>query len=119
MSKTKFFLIILGASFLWHLAWFSMTKIVINTSPAKDTRYSKVSFLGPLLDQKDSGKVYVSQKTSSGDKLVKDEYISLEESAMFKKNSFGLDKKSNIFSPPENISLKNVLDDSNIDAPGI
>jgi hypothetical protein len=45
----RIFIIALFASFLWHLLWISTVKIVSNPVNAHAVKFSKVSFLGPLL----------------------------------------------------------------------
>ena len=46
----RIFALAILASLIWHLFWFSTIAIVSNPINARSVKFSKVSFLGPLLE---------------------------------------------------------------------
>ncbi len=52
MKDSKLFIMILAGSFAWHIFWISLVDITVETNQPKSVRYGKISFLGPILDEK-------------------------------------------------------------------
>jgi hypothetical protein len=50
MSKYRILAIAVAASVAWHLFWLFAIKIDISPRQTKEVKFSKVSFLGPILD---------------------------------------------------------------------
>ena len=48
-ANYKVFAIAIFASLIWHVFWISTIKIVSDSASGRAVRFSKVSFLGPLL----------------------------------------------------------------------
>lgn len=50
-SKYKILIIAISVSFIWHIFWLSAVKVVIVPNKIEPVRFSKVSFLGPILSR--------------------------------------------------------------------
>lgn len=64
LSKYRILIMAVGLSFAMHCFWLSAIKIAVAPESKKEVRFSKVSFLGPILT-KISTEVRISPRTRS------------------------------------------------------
>lgn len=49
LSKYRILILAIAASFVWHVLWLSVIKVVAAPNSAQTVKFSKISFLGPIL----------------------------------------------------------------------
>ncbi|MDD5428053.1 MAG: hypothetical protein PHI58_02325 [Candidatus Omnitrophica bacterium] len=75
----RIFALAVFASFLWHLFWMSAITVVSRPDSAGHVKFSKVSFLGPLLGKGDMG---LQARPKEGSFLEK-RYLELDRSSYY------------------------------------
>ncbi len=51
LSRNRVFILAILLSFAWHLFWLSAIKVVVAPPKRAPVKFSKVSFLGPILER--------------------------------------------------------------------
>ena len=51
ISLPRIFILAIFLSFLWHIFWLSIIKVVVIPNRTEPVKFSKVSFLGPILER--------------------------------------------------------------------